>query len=227
MSNIVLESDKCWKMQNPNKYPSVTAMIDAFKDKTELLKWIERTPDAQKIITDSKISGIAFHKLNELYVLGRESEQNEQVKLLTARKMFKSVKPYIDKYCKTVIAVESKLVSELYCFVGMFDLLSIDQDGKVVVVDYKNARKAKECLHNGGIEYKQQLGCYALLIKEIWNLDVDYGVILVSNRFTYITQEYKFDIKECIVEATKMLDMYLEYIMNIIKENDEAKIIQQ
>lgn len=199
------KSDNCYYLDNINKYPSVTNIIDALRDKTFINAWRDRTPNADQITQISADNGKSFHKLIELYSTGYEDKLSI-FGTYVSNCMFKSVKPYLNKYIKNIVAVETKLVSDIYKICGVFDCLALDHDNKLIVIDYKNSLKIKNLDYI--LEYKQQIGCYILMIREKLKVDVSRGLILITNRENYKTQELELDIEECVKEAIVLINNY-------------------
>jgi len=169
-------------------YPSVTTILSASlsdEDRKPLDDWYERKGlhEATRILEDSSGIGNKLHDACEKYLLG------ETVEAMTDRenRMFKPMLEYLSQRLDVVMGIEIPLYSHKYKIAGTCDCVGII-DGEVTIVDFKNSRKPKKQIFIN--DYRLQCTMYALMINEMYNLDVEKYKILVS------IQDGKFQVFE-------------------------------
>lgn len=150
------------------EFPSVTTILGETSDKSGLVKWRERVgeEEANRISKLSTSRGTVMHRLIELYKsiegdknyklerLNEMMQTDEEITQFDAyyieqgyeffMKFYNNSSKYFDRV-KKVLAAEKFL----WCvkgggYAGTVDNVSELHDGRIVVIDYKNANKPKE-----------------------------------------------------------------------------------
>ena len=146
-------------------FPSVTTILGETSDKSALEDWVQRVgkEEADRISTLSMNRGTVMHRLIELYKLlkGNHTERLLELKEISITdneivvfekefidegwKMFR--KFYLNSY-SCFDRIEEVMESETFLwskigYAGTVDNVSRIKDGRILVIDYKNSRKAK------------------------------------------------------------------------------------
>ena len=153
------------------KLPSVTTIINRFKNATGLIIWSNQLGlkglnyfDELKKAGDT---GTALHDLAELYILNKKYQLPDDKAAVDCFQQFIDWWDSID--CE-VIWTEKKYTSKKLNVGGCPDLL-VKQDGKYILVDFKTSKAVYS-------DMLIQLSCYAELIKENDNIEIDRAVIV-------------------------------------------------
>lgn len=148
-------------------FPSVTTILGNTSDKSGLEKWRNKVghEEADRISKLSMNRGTVMHRLIELYkqLKGTKDENLEVIReaLKTDEEIIQFDKEYIVEgykffmkfwynHSKFFDRVEEVLAAEKFLwsvkgggYAGTVDNVSKLKDGKILVIDYKNSRKAK------------------------------------------------------------------------------------
>ena len=153
------------------KLPSVTTIISRFKNATGLIIWSNQLGlkglnyfDELKKAGDT---GTALHDLAELHILEKDYELPEDPIAVHCFQQFIEWWESLD--CE-VIWTEKKYTSKKLNVGGCPDLL-VKKDGKYILVDFKTSKAVYS-------DMLIQLSCYAELIKENDNIEIDRAVIV-------------------------------------------------
>ena len=153
------------------KLPSVTTIINRFKNATGLIIWSNQLGlkglnyfDELKKAGDT---GTALHDLAELHILEKDYELPEDPIAVHCFQQFIEWWESLD--CE-VIWTEKKYTSKKLNVGGCPDLL-VKKDGKYILVDFKTSKAVYS-------DMLIQLSCYAELIKENDNIEIDRAVIV-------------------------------------------------
>ena len=159
------------------KYPSVTTVLDAFKDKSGLIEWRKRVGDAEanKISGRATRRGTAMHNMCEKYVLNESFDLSSEMPMNVY--MFNQMKTALDARVNNVHCVESALVSHKLKVAGRVDLIA-EWDGKLAVIDYKTSgkKKPKEWIN----DYFEQASLYAYMYWEMTGIMIKKIVIMIA-----------------------------------------------
>jgi len=153
------------------KLPSVTTIINRFKNATGLIIWSNQLGlkglnyfDELKKAGDT---GTALHDLAELHILEKDYELPDDPIAIHCFQQFIEWWESLD--CE-VIWTEKKYTSKKLNVGGCPDLL-VKKDGKYILVDFKTSKAVYS-------DMLIQLSCYAELIKENDNIEIDRAVIV-------------------------------------------------
>jgi hypothetical protein len=174
------------------KLPSVTTIIGRFKNAIGLIIWSNQLGlkglnyfDELKKAGDT---GTSLHDLAELHIKGEDYELPEDPTVLHC---FNQFLEWWDNLTCEVIWTEKKYISKELNVGGCPDLL-VKKDGKYILVDFKSSKAVYS-------DMIIQLSCYANLIKENDNIEIDRAVIVRFPKDDDDTEIRKFTKEELAV----------------------------
>ena len=174
------------------KLPSVTTIINRFKNATGLIIWSNQLGlkglnyfDELKKAGDT---GTALHDLAELHILEKDYELPEDP---IAVHCFQQFIEWWESLDWEVIWTEKKYTSKKLNVGGCPDLL-VKKDGKYILVDFKTSKAVYS-------DMLIQLSCYAELIKENDNIEIDRAVIVRFPKDDDETEIIKFFTEDLAV----------------------------
>lgn len=177
---------------NNKKLPSVTTIIGRFKNAIGLIIWSNQLGlkglnyfDELKKAGDT---GTSLHDLAELHIKGEDYELPEDPTVLHC---FNQFLEWWDNLTCEVIWTEKKYISKELNVGGCPDLL-VKKDGKYILVDFKSSKAVYS-------DMIIQLSCYANLIKENDNIEIDRAVIVRFPKDDDDTEIRKFTKEELAV----------------------------
>ena len=191
------------------KLPSVTTILAKTKDQSYITRWKEKVgyEEAERIKNLSSKRGTAMHKFLERHIQGSGYED------LTT--IGQEARPMAQK----IIEVGLSPISEYYgsevtlhypdLYAGSTDLVCM-HGNKETIVDFKQANrpKRKEWIE----DYYLQIGAYALAHDQIYNSNIEQGIIMICTPDLYF-QEFKFEgreMKHYRHEFLKRLNQYFD-----------------
>ena len=192
--------------------PSVTTVLNKTKDKAFLKKWRARVGEAaaEKIIKDSGQIGTALHLYIERLVNGEQYKDLTKIGI-QAEKMAKKI---VEEAFKDITEIWGSEVHLYYPgkYAGTTDMIGVYK-GRPTIIDFKqtNRPKKREWIQ----DYLMQLAAYAQAHNQLFNTEIDQGVILMCSRdFTF--QRFEL-LGENFTRATdafmKKLDLYNKTII--------------
>ena len=187
--------------------PSVTTILSRTKDKSFLKKWRAKVGEekAEKIIRDSAQIGTALHLYIERFVNGDKYKDLTDVGV-QAEKMAQKI---IDEAFSDITEIWGSEV-HLYSpgkYAGTTDMVGVYKD-RPTIIDFKQTNRPKK--REWVQDYLMQLAAYAQAHNELFNTEIEQGVVLMCSRdLTF----QKFELTgENFVRATnafmKKLDAY-------------------
>lgn len=221
-------------------FPSVTSILGATKDKTNLEKWKNRIgeKEAEKIGKDATDRGTVMHRLCELYcTLPHDMTKDEKLKQtlelsreddeiiqFDARAIIVGSQLFYNFYntdffsrIKYSIAQEKFLWTKIGGgYAGTFDNLSLMDDNIIKVVDFKTAKKPKDEKYI--VDYKLQGAAYSIAIWDRYNIKPKGVEIWISNEMERFPQCYTMNENE-ITHYFKMFIERLNQFKTQIKKN--------
>ena len=155
--------------------PSVTTILSKTKDLTHIKAWQARVglAEAEKIKTEAGSLGNSMHKNLENYILGEEMSGSFMAQTL-AKVIIKQGLNKVNEVWGTEVALYSK---DLYA--GTTDLIGL-HDGIPSIMDFKNSLKEKK--REWIKDYFMQLAAYAMSHNEMYNTDIQRGVVMIATR---------------------------------------------
>jgi genome maintenance exonuclease 1 len=160
--------------------PSVTTILSATKDMTELNKWKDRIghDKAQQIVTEAASVGTSMHANLERFLIGEQRQPGNNPVHVQANKMADVIIANGLSKMDEVWAMEQSL----YCpglFSGTTDLVGVFE-GKPCIADHKQTNKPKKA--EWVEDYYLQLVAYATAHNEVYGTDIKRGVIFMCSR---------------------------------------------
>lgn len=168
--------------------PSVTTILSKTKDLTHIKAWQNRVglAEAEKIKTEASGLGNSMHKNLENYILGKEMSGSFMAQTL-AKVIIKKGLNKVGEVWGTEVALYSK---DLYA--GTTDLIGLHDDIPSIM-DFKNSLREKQ--REWIEDYFMQLAAYAMSHNEMYNTDIQRGVVMIA------TRDAKY--QEFIIEGTE------------------------
>jgi genome maintenance exonuclease 1 len=157
-------------------FPSVTTALSDKLSKQSLEEWRKRVgeEEANKISTQARNRGTAFHNICENYIMNRDYRVGAMPSNID---MFLQIKPHLDKNLSSIFGVEVPLWSDRLKLAGRSDLLA-GWAGYNSVLDFKTSKYPKKEEH---IEsYFLQATCYSLMASERTLLRYPKIVIIIA-----------------------------------------------
>ena len=173
--------------------PSVTTILSATKDMTELNKWKDRIghDKAQQIVTEASGVGTAMHGNLERFLAGVPRQPGNNPVHVQANKMADVIiENGLSKMSEVWAMEQSLYFPGLYS--GTTDLIGV-YEGEPAVCDHKQTNKPKKA--EWVEDYYLQLMAYILAHNEVYGTDIRKGVIFMCSRdFQY--QQFTLEPKD-------------------------------
>ena len=173
--------------------PSVTTILSATKDMTELNKWKDRIghDKAQQIVTEASGVGTAMHGNLERFLAGVPRQPGNNPVHVQANKMADVIiENGLSKMSEVWAMEQSLYFPGLYS--GTTDLIGV-HEGEPAVCDHKQTNKPKKA--EWVEDYYLQLMAYILAHNEVYGTDIRKGVIFMCSRdFQY--QQFTLEPKD-------------------------------
>ena len=212
--------------------PSVTTVIGEFADKSGIKHWIERVgaDKAEKITKFSANRGTVMHQMIEYFLTSFERE--ERLRLMEAREKIKG-------YCESEgftrderrmgerlfynfyntdtfdrIKRVDKLEEAVWStknggFAGRTDAIYENQNGGIIILDFKTARKAKK--RKWIDDYFLQASAYYIAYWEMTGVKPEGGEIWISNEQEGFPQVFEIYEKDMQYYGAKFLTMVKDF----------------
>lgn len=174
------ESGRKYATPTGERYPSITTILDATKDKSFLIEWRKRIgeSEANKITQKSANRGTKLHSVCEQYLLNELNDFKIKTMMPDIKDFFLQLRPFIDSNIGDVYGLEQALYSHELKTAGRTDCIA-EWNGKLSIVDYKNSRREKtEEMIEG---YFVQCTAYALMFEEITARPINQIVVLIAS----------------------------------------------
>lgn len=180
LESVTSEAGRYYTTPTGEKYPSVTTVLSATKDDSFLIEWRKRIgeEEARKITKKSADRGTKLHAAYEKYLLNELSDMKIRMLMPDIKDFFFQLRPHVDKNIGDVYGLEQALYSHKLKVAGRTDCIA-EWNGKLSIVDYKNARREKtEEMVEG---YFVQCTLYAVMFEEITARPINQIVVLIAN----------------------------------------------
>lgn len=203
--------------------PSVTTTLKVL-DRKGIEEWEERVglKKANKIKQEAATRGDVVHNLIEQYLQNKLDKDNLPPNLLTPhRKLFNQLRMQCNAHVNNVILQEDFLFSNEIGVAGKVDLVA-DYDGECSIIDFKTATNVKKDEY---IEsYKIQVALYGAMVKEMYDIDIKQGVILISCEKLPVCQTFIVDVEAELPKAKEIVNQYYsKHESFILKVNDGSR----
>ena len=194
--------------------PSVTTILSKTKDKTFLKEWRARVGEkqAEKIISDSSQIGTALHLYIEHYVNEHAYKDLTDIGI-QAGKMAQVIIDH-DDGLKKISEVWGSEVHLYYPgkFAGTTDMVGV-YDGRPTIIDFKQTNRPKK--REWVQDYLMQLAAYAHAHNNLFNTEIDQGVVLMCSR-DLLFQRFELtgeNFTRALDSFMKKLDLYGQSII--------------
>jgi len=156
------------------KYISVTTALNVLSSKG-IEEWRQRVGEeyADGFTKYRAKYGSELHNVCEKYLFGKDV--SDMMPTILAN--FKPIKEILDNHVTTLYGIELPLYSDELRAAGTADLICLF-DKKLTVLDFKSGSRPKKEEHIQN--YFIQAGSYAVMVEELYNMEVEQIVILVS-----------------------------------------------
>lgn len=176
---------------NDKALPSVTTILDAVSDKTHLVEWVNSIGEerANKIKNEASSLGTEIHTNLENYIFGKAISGSFMARALSTT-LIKKALINVNEVWGSEIALHYK---DLYA--GTTDLVGVFKNS-TAIMDFKNStrEKKKEWIES----YFLQLSAYAIAHDEMYNTNIQSGVIML------VTRDSKY--QEFVIEGQEFMD---------------------
>ncbi len=188
---------------NGNKVASVTTILSATGDKTQLIKWRERIGDkeADRIRDEATSLGSLMHEHLERYVCGLDRPKgNNHIRILASN----MADQIIERGLVNVNEVWGMEVSLFYpgLYAGTSDLCCVHK-GDNAIIDYKTATKMKT--RQMIEDYFLQLAAYIMCHNNQFDSRIQKGTIFMVDRNLNF-QEFVLEGAELELTTQRWLD---------------------
>jgi genome maintenance exonuclease 1 len=167
---------RVYKIGNNLFYPSITTILSLLS-KEAIDEWKMRIgkEEAEKISKTATVKGTAVHELCEKYL--NNDLTNLSGYSYIQKDSFLRIKPVLDYHIDNIFLQETPLVSHKFKVAGRVDLIA-DFDGKLSIIDFKTAAKAKQ--KDWITAYFIQACFYALAMYEMYGILIEQIVIIIT-----------------------------------------------
>lgn len=195
------------------KYPSITTILSATED-DETLEALEKWREsmgreaADAYTKDAANHGTHLHLLCERYFKNEElfaPDEDGNAIMKVAIESFNSLKFKLQSI-SDVWGIEVPLYSNMLGVAGRCDLIA-KYKGVSSIIDYKTSTRIK---HKDDIgNYAVQLAFYAIAHNELFDTNIEQGVILMACK-TGIPLEFKFNVIDHVDELVDRIEQFYE-----------------
>lgn len=189
------------------KYPSITTMLGA-KEKPHLVEWRNMLGEdkAKKEMQRAADRGTAVHTMIENYLNNQEIPTKgfapEHVR------EFNQVRLKLNKI-NNIYTQEIALYSDVLKIAGRVDCIG-EYEGKLAVIDFKTSNGDKK---NSMIEdYWLQTTFYALAFQEMYNIQIDDLVIIMSSERGIVPLVFKDKVDNHIDSLVARINTYYKSV---------------
>jgi CRISPR/Cas system-associated exonuclease Cas4 (RecB family) len=187
-------------------YPSITSILGRTlpEEKAKALKAWQTAlgTKADKITRDAANRGTAVHLLAERFLKGEELKQSGDTFSTEDINSFNSLKIKL-KNINEVWGQEVSLFSNLIGVAGRCDLIAMYGD-KPAIIDFKTSIRIKD--QKRIEDYKLQMCAYSIMHNEMFNTDIDTGIILMTSGG--FPQEFRVDLTKYVDSLLSRIDEF-------------------
>ena len=206
---------------NGQKLPSVTTILSATKEGDGLKKWREKVgeEEAERIRSEAAARGTYMHDLLERQIRDGDiwdftPESADQ------KRAYKMACTIMDEGFPSISQVYGCEISLYYpdMYAGKSDVIGI-HNGELSIMDFKQTNKPKR--RQWVWDYFQQLAAYALAHNELYNTEIEKGVILMCS-MDCLYQEFVLEGDE----FKRAVDAWLERVEKFnLPSTEETEVI--
>lgn len=213
LKEVKIDGRRFYTTPEGNRYPSVTTVLSATKDKTGLLEWRNRVgeKEANRITNRAAKRGTGMHTICEEYLKNNPEPMKGQS--LIAIELFNNIRPVLDHHIDEIYGNEISLYSDELKTAGKSDLFCKFM-GVGSIVDFKSSTREKR--EDWIEDYFLQSTCYAMMAEEryrhIGDLYVSQIAIIIAleegeqkyQLFVKKTRDYRDKVKERFAEYHRL-----------------------
>ncbi len=173
------DNSKGYLVSSGDRVPSVSEILDLYKDKSGLVRWAHRLGleglDMEEEKRKAADAGSLCHDMIDCRIWGTQWEEPPRpddldpvawdMRLDAARNGFSAFEEWFRDFGVKILGTESPMVSEQFRFGGTPDAWG-ELGGRLVLLDWKTSNS----LHR---EYVMQLAAYRWLLKECKGIEVE------------------------------------------------------
>lgn len=176
IERIDTDQGRFYQIESGERFRSVTSILSDYS-KSAIDKWRQSVGDynADRISTQARIRGSAVHNLCEKYLLNCSNYKDRAMPFNLAE--FNKLKPLLDNNVQQIYGIEHMMYSRQYKCAGTSDLIC-KWNGNVSIVDFKTSRYPKD--ESKIQHYFIQASVYSLMVKELYDIDCNDIVILMT-----------------------------------------------
>lgn len=174
---IVEGSGRWYTLPDGTKYPSVTTVLKSLNHEA-LEKWRERVgrEEAEKITNRGANRGSGLHEVMERYLLDGQVIGSQMTP--TTLKMFRQVKPHVDKCLTKIRGIELGMYSHTLRTAGRTDVIG-DWECVPAIIDFKSSKKKKQVKYLKNYIY--QTTAYAIMMEELFDYKAERLVLIFGH----------------------------------------------
>lgn len=190
------------------KYPSVTTVLSAMKDKSGLFAWRARVgeEEANRVSTRASTRGTAVHKLCETYVLNEESFETDVVAAMPInRAMFRQLQKVLDANVTNIRISEGSMFSHKLRIAGSVDLVAL-WNGRLAIIDFKTSGSPKD--ERWIEDYFLQCALYCYMLWEMTGLVAQQMVVAIAVEDSDTPQVFVRNVSDYIQKAKNTCRAY-------------------
>jgi len=213
LSTIEKNNMRFYQTPSGKFLPSVTTVVN-FGDKPWLEEW-KQNLGAEKAEKETKRCGdrgTAVHDMCEKYVKNLELSEVTKNHQASDIEMFNQLRMILRNRVNNIKLQETALWSEILGLAGRVDLIA-EYQGTLSIIDFKTANNYKD--HNKIQNYFLQCTAYALMAKEVYNVDIENMVIMIAVERGTSPQIVKKPILPYVKPLLEQIDLF--NINNTIK----------
>lgn len=184
-ASVTSSNNLRWYKSQNRAYPSVTSVLSATKDNTDLRKWQMSVgiDKASKIAADAAKRGTAVHQLAENYLNNEHNTSGVEPDYL---KLFNQIKLHLNKL-DNIRGVELTLFSDELLLAGTADCIA-EYKGELSVIDFKTSSSAD---NSKKVEdYFLQTTAYSLMYEELYKEQPEQIVIIIASEKQLVPTVY-------------------------------------
>ena len=188
---------------NGSKYPSVTTVLGA-KEKPHLKQWRNMLGDskADAEMTRASTRGTAVHLMIERHINNDATPTKNHKPEHVAE--FNSVRLMLKKI-NNVLIQEAALYSDIMKIAGRVDCIA-EYEGVLAVVDFKTSTNDKK--ESMVYDYFLQTTAYALMVGEMYNIQIDDLVIIMSVERGIVPLVFRGKVEDYVRPLLERINTY-------------------
>jgi len=200
--------------ENGNGFLSVTNFLGLISNNDYLEKWKKRVgeKEANRISGSARTRGTSIHNACEKFLLNEPNYIKGEMPINI--ETFNKFKPVLEKNITKIYGLEHKLYSKELLLAGTADVIC-DWLNEPTIVDFKTSKRTKE--PKDILNYFYQTTIYAIMIKELFDLDIKQAVVIMSVDHEPKPQIFKYRIDALEEHVRNFILKKKPLIKNIVK----------